>query len=65
MDFETGMLVPADKTHHFIHSSTSGYLKNINELKIDERWRREPQTEDVRRIDAVIEKVDILRQAYL
>lgn len=65
VSFETGMLMPADKTHHFIHSSTSGYMKNINELKIDERWRRELRAEDVRRIEAVIEKEDILRRAYL
>lgn len=65
MDFETGMLRPADNTHHFIHSSTSGYMKNTNALKIDERWRRELRTEDVERIEAVIKKMDTLRQAYL
>lgn len=52
--------MPADKAHHFIHSSTSGYMKNINELRIGERWRRELRAEDVWRIEAVIEKVDIL-----
>lgn len=64
VDFEKGMSLPVDKTHHFIHSSTSGYMKNINKLKIDERWRHELGAGDIGRIEAVIEKLDLLKEAY-
>lgn len=64
VNFKTNMLLPADKRHHFIHSSTSGYMRNINKLEVDERWRRELGTEDIKRIEEVIEKDDILKSAY-
>ena len=35
------MLTPADKEHHFLHSSVSPYLKGSNAIAQDERWRRE------------------------
>ncbi|SCZ51965.1 sulfotransferase family protein [Thiohalomonas denitrificans] len=62
--FEPQMLLQANETHHFIHSSTSNYMKNINELKIDERWRSELSADQVRRINAVIEDIDLLKDAY-
>lgn len=65
IDFDAKMLLPADKTHHFVHSSTSGYMKNVNKLKVDERWRNELMNEQIKQIEGVMKKVDILRKAYL
>ena len=64
IDFEDNMLFPANKSHHFIHSSTSGYLRNANQLVIDERWRHELQPEDIRRINTVTNEVNLLKNAY-
>ena len=41
LDFEPAMLLPAEQEHHFIHSSMSPYLKNSNEIRVDERWRKD------------------------
>lgn len=65
IDFDARMLFPADKTHHFVYSSTSGYMKNVNNLKVDERWRSELMNEQIKQIEVVMEKVEILRKAYL
>lgn len=65
IEFETGMLEPADKTHHFIHSSTSTYLRNVNQLKIDDRWKYELTDKDVRQVEGVVKRVDILRKEYI
>ena len=57
IDFDPQMLCPADQTHHFLHSSRSGYLKNINELKLDERWRRELDVQQLTEIENVMKKI--------
>ncbi len=64
MPFEHQMLFPADKTHHFIHSSTSGYMKNANKLVVDKRWHHELWPEDIQKINTVTEKVDLLKHRY-
>jgi len=64
IDFESEMMNPAEKIHHFIHSSTSAYMKNLNTLVVDERWRHELRKEDIDKIESVINKVDLLRRAY-
>jgi hypothetical protein len=62
--YESAMLYPANKAHHFIHSSTSSYLKNLNALVVDERWRQELQKEDIVAIESAIHKLDLLRDVY-
>ncbi len=57
IDFVPQMLCPADQTHHFLHSSRSGYLKNINELKLDERWRKELDAKQLNQIQNVMKKI--------
>jgi hypothetical protein len=57
IDFDLRMLSPADKVHHFLHSSRSGYLKNINELKLDERLRRELDSQQLDEIQKVMKKI--------
>ena len=64
IDFESEMMNPAEKIHHFIHSSTSGYMKNLNTLVVDERWRHELRKEDIDKIESVVNKVGLLRRAY-
>jgi len=64
IDFQSGMMNPAEKIHHFIHSSTSGYMKNLNTLAVDERWRHELRKEDIDKIESVVNEVDLLRKAY-
>jgi hypothetical protein len=41
LDFAPEMLRPADGVHHLVHASSSGYLKGSNDVRLDERWRRE------------------------
>jgi hypothetical protein len=41
LPYDERMLSPADQTHHFVHSSTSGYLAGSNKIRLDERWREE------------------------
>jgi hypothetical protein len=50
LSFEPAMLAPDDRVHHFIRSSTSGYLKGSNTLRRDERWRRDLTPEQCERI---------------
>lgn len=65
IDFEAQMLRPADAVHHFIHSSASGYLKGTNDIRLDERWRRDLLPEVIERIEATMTKVPLLREHYL
>jgi len=65
VEFESSMLRPADCAHHFVHSSSSGYLKNQNEIRLDERWRRELEAGTLARIEQVMSDVPTLRDAYL
>ena len=62
--FEPRMMAPSEKEHHFVHSSTSNYMKNLNTLAVDNRWQHELRKEDIAKIDVIINKVKLLRQAY-
>ena len=64
IEFELEMMNPAEKIHHFLYSSTSEYMKNLNTLVVDERWCHELRKEDIDKIESVIKKVDLLRKAY-
>ena len=55
--FEPALLRPAEKVHHFVHSSVSGYLKASNEIRRDERWREELPIETIRDIERVMRKL--------
>ena len=57
LEFEPAMLRPAEKDHHFVHSSTSGYLKASNEIRLDERWREELPAEAIREVERVMRKL--------
>jgi hypothetical protein len=50
LSFEPAMLMPDDRVHHFIRSSTSGYLKGSNTLRRDERWRQDLKPDQLQRI---------------
>jgi len=65
LEFDPAMLRPADTVHHFVHSSVSGYLRNQNEIRLDERWRRELDAGTIARIEGVMKKVPVLREQYL
>lgn len=65
VEFEADMLKLADKSHHFIHSSASTYLRNVNQLKIDERWKDELSDKDIIQVEEVIKRLDILRKEYV
>jgi Sulfotransferase domain len=57
IDFEPAMLRPAEKPHHFVHSSVSGYLKASNEIRRDERWQEELPFDAIERIERVMKKL--------
>ena len=57
LEFEPGMLRPAEKDHHFVHSSVSGYLKASNEIRRDERWREELSVDAIREVERVMRKL--------
>ena len=57
LEFQPAMLRPAEKDHHFVHSSTSGYLKASNEIRRDERWRQELPVERIRDVERVMKKL--------
>lgn len=65
LDPEPAMLTPADRVHHFVHSSSSGYLRNSNELRRDERWKEELEPASIARIEAVMRRVPVLSESYL
>ena len=58
------MFTPDSKTHHFVHSSGSRYLKSINKLRVDDRWRTELTLEQIERINKYLGKVDMYRHRY-
>ncbi len=45
LDPHPDMLRPSDGEHHFVHSSASPYLRGSNEIRRDDRWRRELRPE--------------------
>lgn len=55
--YEPAMLRPAEKDHHFVHSSVSGYLKASNEIRRDERWRNELPVETVRDVERAMRRL--------
>jgi hypothetical protein len=55
------MLRPAERVHHFVHSSASGYLKASNEIRLDERWRSELAAADIAAIEAAMARIDAFR----
>ena len=52
---------PADAVHHFVHSSRSDYLKGLNELRVDERWRTELSAPDRRRVERAMSRLAFQR----
>jgi hypothetical protein len=54
IEFDERCLRPADQVHHFVHSSTSGYLKGTNEIKLDERWHEVWSPADLARIETAM-----------
>ncbi len=62
--FDEAMLRPADAEHHFVHSSRSRYLKGLNEMRVDERWRTELSAADRHRVERAMRRLPAQR-AYL
>lgn len=54
LTFDSAMLAPDDRVHHFVRASTSGYLKGSNTLRRDERWRQDLDQEQLTRIRQVL-----------
>ena len=65
LEFDPAVLRPADTEQHFVHSSVSGYLRNQNEIRLDERWRRELDAGTIARVESVMRGVPVLREQYL
>ena len=63
--FADEMLRPADREHHFVHSSRSPYLAGSNEIRLDQRWQRELTPEALATIEAAMRRVPLLASAYL
>jgi hypothetical protein len=64
IEFVPEMLHPAEKTHHFIASSVSDYLKGSNEIRLDERWRTQLSYEQINRIERMMKRQKLLRDRY-
>ncbi len=52
--FSEDMLAPGDGEHHFVRSSTSSYRKGQNTLILDERWRKELASDQLRLIEKTL-----------
>jgi hypothetical protein len=61
LPFDPAVLRPADRAHHFVHSSVSGYLQSSNEIRLDERWRGELEPEVLARIERDMGRSPLLR----
>lgn len=64
LDFKPDLLRPDDQEHHFCHSSVSPYLKGKNEVRIDERWRRELSPDQIARINRKVRKIRLYADRY-
>lgn len=64
LEYTPTLMNPADREHHFIHSSVSPYLRGKNEIRIDERWRKELSADQIALINRKMRKVDLYRQRY-
>lgn len=64
LQFVPELLRPDDKTHHFVRSSGSAYLKGANRFQLDERWRRELQPEIIALISSHLKSVPVYRDRY-
>jgi len=51
--------------HHFVHSSTSKYSVNMDEIALDERWRSELHEKDRITIEQAMRSQPLLRERYL
>jgi hypothetical protein len=65
LEFVPEMLRPDEKVHHFIFSSTSKYEKGSGRFVLDERWRRELTPEEIRRVEAMMARIPVLRDKYI
>jgi hypothetical protein len=65
LEFVPEMLRPDEKAHHFIFSSTSKYEKGSGRFVLDERWRRELTPEEIRGVEAMMERIPVLRNKYM
>ncbi|MBK8179957.1 MAG: sulfotransferase [Planctomycetes bacterium] len=61
LEFTEGMLHPSRETVHLVHSSASGYLKNIDAIRLDERWRRDLDDGQRSRIEDAMEGLEVFR----
>lgn len=61
LEFDPLMLRPAERVHHFVHSSASGYLKASNEIRLDERWREELTPSQLAAIEAEMKRIDAFK----
>lgn len=64
LPFTPELLRPADGVHHLVHSSTSGYLKGSNDIRLDERWRKELSPADLVRIEDAMEDLEAFRGRF-
>jgi len=64
IDFLPALLRPADREHHFLHSSVSPYLKGSNTVRADERWGQELSPEQVERVARKLRKFTLYRDRY-
>lgn len=64
LEFRPELLLPGDQEHHFCHSSVSPYLKGKNEIRIDERWRRELSADQMSLINRKVRKIPLYADRY-
>lgn len=61
LEFHAGMLRPADGVAHLVHASSSGYLKGVNAIRLDERWRRDLPEPTLAKIEATMAGLEVFR----
>jgi hypothetical protein len=64
LEFRPELLQPGDQEHHFCHSSVSPYLKGKNEIRIDDRWRRELSPDQIALINRKVRKIPLYADRY-
>jgi hypothetical protein len=64
LEFVPELLHPSRSVVHLVHSSASGYLKNVDAIRLDERWRRELDPHQVRRIEDAMSGLEAFRGSF-
>jgi hypothetical protein len=65
LQYVPDLLHPATQAHHFIHSSASGYMSGSDEIRVDERWKRELSPDEISSVLKMMNSIPFLRDRYL